>query len=82
MNRAPRIEQRHRISAHVEADCAADAVWLPFRNSAVGHPRFDEAVVIADVIHALAAAVARYVLKHFGMTGGEFVHLLNDRHWT
>jgi len=82
LNRAARIEQRHRIPADIEANRATNAVWLPFRDRSVRRSRLHEAVVISVMAHPLAPAIARYVLQHFWMASGKFVHLLHDRHRT
>ena len=51
---------------------------LPFEDAAVGRAPLDEALVVAFVPEGLTAAVARHVLQHLRVPGGELVDRLDD----
>lgn len=63
----------HRITGDVEADLTMERMSVPLRHLAVAVAPGDEAIVIALMAAALAAAEARDVLEHLGMPGRELV---------
>ena len=75
MSRDRRAGREHlaRAGRDVDADGALDAVLVPLDHVAVGGARLDEAVVVAAVAGALAAAEARHVAQDLRMLGGELV---------
>ena len=76
----PGLNSSHRVAAHVQADRAADSVRLPFGDAPIGRASLHEAVVVAVVAEALAAAVAGNVLQDLRVPRGELVDLLDDGH--
>jgi hypothetical protein len=67
----------HRVTRDVYADPSTHAVEVPAR-PAIRLAAGDEAVRVVAVARPFAAAEARHVAQHFGVTSGEFVHRFDD----
>jgi hypothetical protein len=68
----------HRLVCHVEADRTVQAVRVPLDDIALFVPTFDEAVLVAVVPGALAAAEAGHVAENLGMLRREAVRGAHD----
>ena len=78
VSEAPELCICRACGRDVEADFADHAVRFPLRGLAGRVASAHEAVVVAAMAAALAAAEARHVLEHFGMLGGKEVRRFHD----
>src|SRR4029079_13744439 len=72
----------HRLTGDVEADPSTQAVLFPFGRRAARVARLHEAVVVAAMPHALAAAEARHLAQHVRAARGELEDRVDDIHRT